>query len=62
MASEGSKELMRGAVVVVVGAQGVKTQPKRGPKSGRRGREENGGRSAVVSRIKWHAESCGRYN
>lgn len=33
MASEGSKELMRGAVVVV----GVKTQHNRGPKSGRRG-------------------------
>lgn len=41
MASEGSKELMRGAVV----AAGVKhTQHNRGLKSGRGGREEIGWR------------------
>ncbi|KAK1877523.1 Sperm motility kinase Tcr mutant form [Dissostichus eleginoides] len=40
MGSEGSKELMRGAVAVVVG---VKTQHNRGEKSGRRGREEKDG-------------------
>lgn len=34
--------------------QWVKTHHEGGPKSGRRGQEENEGKSAVVSRIKWY--------
>lgn len=55
MASEGSKELMRGAAVVVVGLQGVKTQHKRCPKSGRRGREEKDGGE-------WREKCCCQQN
>lgn len=53
MASEGSKELMRGAAVEV-GVQGVKTQHKRGPK--RTGGE---GRRRTEGEVPLSAESNG---
>lgn len=46
------------------GGDGPRGQRKAGryEEYGRRRTKENRGRSAVVSRIKWHAVSCGRYN